>query len=126
MGANSQKKLDFSQLFIIELLKDVAGTFKDMVQSDGIEDVSDAIVFSNKEKPEDAKENEKIGEALKYQERLAEKRVMDVTPAFGDENSEQKLKYLQVETQKVEPKEMVERQKVYEQAIEEKQKIRRR
>lgn len=111
---------------ITQTMKDAWSAFVDMVNFTDIDSIDEAIELSNKENPEEAKKNEKIAKALEFQRESAKKqegRVMDVTLAFGDENPEQKLDYLKVESQKVEPKKMVEREKAYQQATkEEKQK----
>lgn len=119
MGAISQTKLG-------QVITSAFSALVDMVNFEEIETIDEAIKVVNRENPEEAKKNEKIAKALEYQSEAAKKqeeRVMDVTLAFGDENSEQKLKYLQVKTQKVETKKMVEKTEKYEQEIkEEKQK----
>lgn len=108
---------------ISQTIKDAWSALRDMVNSgEDIESIDEAIAFSNKENPEEAKNNEKIAKALEYQRQSAknrEERVMDMTLLLDDE----KLGYLKVETQEVNSKKMTERQKTYEQATkEEKQK----
>lgn len=119
MGAISQTKLG-------QVITGAFSALVDMVNFEEIETIDEAIEVVNRENPEEAKKNEKIAKALEFQRESAKKqegRVMDVTLAFGDENPEQKLDYLKVESQKVEPKKMVEREKAYQQATkEEKQK----
>lgn len=111
MGAIAQTKLG-------QVIKGAFSAFIDMVNFEEIDSVDEAVNISNRDNPEEMKQNEKIAEALNYQTQSAEKRVDETTLDFSDKN---KLDYIKVEKQKEEPQKMTQRQETYQQATKEEQ-----